>query len=127
MPMTTKERTELREELVSQGYSWNYIDEWQPKATLYRHREIKNPNGEVVSAAGTRVEGLPGNPDYVSRKARQGLLQWPPSDSCTCRWCMARKETQPEIAYSSDSIKAEEAPVAASGKGKKKTGPFQRE
>ena len=126
MPMTTKERTDLRTELVSQGYSWNYIDEWQPKITLYRHKDIKNPGGEIVSEAGTKIEGLPGTPDYVTRKARQGLLQWPPSDSCTCRWCMGRKETQPEIAHSSDSIKVEEAPVASSGKGKKKTGPFQR-
>jgi hypothetical protein len=89
MPMTTKERTELRGELVGQGYSWNYIDEWQPKVTLYRHRDLKNPKGIVVSEAGTKIVGLPGNPDYVSRKARQGLLQWPPSESCTCRWCGA--------------------------------------
>jgi len=110
MPMTTKERTDLRAELVSQGYSWNYIDEWQPKATLYRHREIKNPSGEVVSGAGTKVEGLPGNPDYVSRKARQGLLQWPPSDSCTCRWCGASKGA--------------EKPESAKGNRFKKVGPY---
>ena len=87
MPMTTKERTELRGELTSQGYSWNYIDDWPPKITLYRHREIKNPSGEVVSPAETALPNLPGQPDYVNRKARQGLLQWPPSESCTCIWC----------------------------------------
>ena len=52
MAMTTKERTELRTELVGQGYSWEYIDEWQPKTTLYRHRELKNPQGEVVHGVG---------------------------------------------------------------------------
>jgi len=85
--MTTKERTELRQELVGQGYSWNYIDEWQPKVTLHRHRATYNPSGEVVHGVGTTLKNLPGNPDYVNRKARIGLFPWPPSDSCTCYWC----------------------------------------
>ena len=113
MPMTTKERTDLRSELVSQGYSWNYIDEWQPKATLYRHRELKNPKGEVVSGAGTMVTGLPGNPDYVSSKAKQGLLQWPPGESCTCRWCGSRS--------------GDEKPLASKGNRFKKVGPYHRD
>ena len=117
MAMTTRERTELREELVGQGYSWNYIDEWQPKVTLYRHREIKNPSGEVVSGAGTKLEGLPGNPDYVSRKARQGLLQWPPGDACTCKWCMDNRKP-------SDPVPSEEATVSTQtysiGRGKRR-------
>ena len=85
MPMTTKERTDLRQELVSQGYSWEYIDEWPSKTTLYWHRD----NG--AKEVGSKVSGVPGNPDYVSRKARIGLLQWPPSESCTCRWCNGRR------------------------------------
>ena len=85
MPMTTKERTDLRQELVGQGYSWKYIDEWPTKTTLYWHRD----NG--VKAVGTPVSGVPGNPDYVSKKARTGLLQWPPSEACTCRWCLGRR------------------------------------
>ena len=84
---TTKERTELRQELVGQGFSWNYIEEWQPKVTLYRHRATYNPQGEAVQAVGTTVENLPGNPDYVNRKARIGLFPWPPSANCTCHWC----------------------------------------
>jgi hypothetical protein len=87
MAITTKERTQLREELVGQGYAWKYIDEWQPKVTLYRHTEMKNPSGEVVSKAGTKLGNLPGNPDYVNRKARLGLFPWSPSDTCACRWC----------------------------------------
>jgi hypothetical protein len=88
MAITTKERTELRTELVGQGYSWNYIDEWQPKVTLYRHMALTNPSGETVSPVGVALENLPGNPDYVSRKARLGLFPWPPGNACTCRWCV---------------------------------------
>ena len=88
MAITTKERTELRQELVGQGYSWNYIDEWQPKVTLHRHAALKNPSGEIVSPIGTKLENLPGSPDYVNRKARLGLFPWPPGSSCTCRWCV---------------------------------------
>jgi len=113
MPMTTKERTGLREELTSQGYSWNYIDDWPPKITLYRHREIRNPSGDVVSPAGTALPNLPGQPDYVNRKARQGLLQWPPSDSCTCRWCGASKGA--------------EKPEPSKAKRFKKVGPYHRD
>ena len=87
MAITTKERTELRQELVGQGYSWNYIDEWQPKVTLHRHRATYNPNGEVVHAVGSKIENLPGSPDYVNRKARIGLFPWPPGSTCTCHWC----------------------------------------
>ena len=111
--MNTKERTDLREELVSQGYSWKYIDEWQPKITLYRHRDMKNTGGEIVSEAGTKIEGLPGTPDYVTRKARQGLLQWTPSDSCTSRLCGASKGT--------------EKPLASKGNRFKKVGPYHRD
>ena len=123
--MTTKERTELREELVGQGYSWNYIDEWQPKVTLYRHREMKNPKGEVVSEAGTKVEGLPGNPDYITRKARQGLLQWPPSDACTCRWCAERKKAVvPESPEPSDAGSTMFDLFGGKPKGTRRIGPL---
>ena len=118
MAMTTKERTELRTELVGQGYSWEYIDEWQPKTTLYRHRELKNPQGEVVHGVGAVVSGVPGNPDYISRKARQGLLRWPPSDTCTCRWCTYSREasTAAPVSTTESTGKAEEPKVQPSGK-----------
>ncbi len=76
MAIGTKERTELREELVNQGYSWEYIDEWQPKTTLYRHREMLSPDGAVVSPAGTALRNMPGNPDYVNRKGLVGLFTY---------------------------------------------------
>ena len=118
MPISTKERTDLRAELVSQGYSWKYIDEWQPKITLYRHREMRNPSGELVSEVGARIEGLPGQPDFVTRKARQGLLQWPPSESCICRWCQARQAegaTKAEVAQVAEA--APEPVETGTGKG----------
>jgi|TARA_R100000306_G_C4243816_1_gene77036 hypothetical protein len=90
MAITTRERTELRDELVGQGYSWEYVDEWQPKVTLYRHRDLLNPNGDVVSFAGTAVNGLPGNPDYVNRKARLGMRMKEPGRDCECPDCVER-------------------------------------
>jgi hypothetical protein len=96
MAIGTKERTELREELVNQGYSWEYIDEWQPKTTLYRHREMLSPDGAVVSPAGTALRNMPGNPDYVNKKAMVGLFTWPPSETCTCRWCNERNSQTPQ-------------------------------
>ena len=89
--VTTKERTELRDELVGQGYSWRYIDEWQPKITLYRHAPTRSEDGQVISPVGTKVENLPGNPDYVSRKAKLGMLPYPPDEGCECKWCAANK------------------------------------
>jgi len=89
--VTTTERQAERAELVSQGYAWEYIKEWQPKITLYRHAPLLNMANEVVRPVGTKVENLPGNPDYVMRKARLGMLPYLPGDSCECRWCSARK------------------------------------
>ena len=103
MAITTRERTELRDELVGQGYSWEYIDDWHPKITLYRHAIKMSPSGEVISPAGTAVKGLPGNPDYVARKAKLGMLPYLPSDTCTCRWCAeSRIEVKKDVVSSTD-------------------------
>ena len=75
--VTTKERTDLRKELVGQGYSWEHIDEWQPKVTLYWHTEKVTPSGDVVSPVGTAVKGLPGNPD--SGRAGSGCSRFLPT------------------------------------------------
>ena len=125
MAMTTRERTQLRDELTGQGYHWDYIDEWQPKVSLYRHRAMVSPSGEVVSEVGTRLENLPGSPDYVSRKARQGLLTWPPSDTCTCRWC-AERNKQFQLSGKEPVAKVAETapePVMPQGRGKRRMGP----
>ena len=125
MAIGTRERTELRSALVGQGYHWNYIDEWQPKVSLYRHRAMVSPKGDVVSPAGTRLDNLPGSPDYVSRKAKQGLYTWPPSDACLCRWCGERKAAVYVTGEVSAAPVATEpsVPVVLAGRGKRRMGP----
>mgnify|MGYP005833863433 FL=1 len=81
------ERNQQRIELANTGFSMSYIDEWQPKTTLYRHKASFSLSGEIVMAVGTAVKGVPGNPDYVLRKARIGLFPWKPNASCECKWC----------------------------------------
>ena len=107
--VTTKDRVELREELVAQGYSWEYVDGWQPKITLYRHTRKLNPTGDVVDDVGSKVANLPGNPDYVLKKAKLGMFPYPPSDTCECRWCSVRQvndvpATEPEEEPSQESV-----------------------
>ena len=127
MAITTKERTELRTELVGQGYSWNYIDEWQPKVTLYRHRVLTNPSGETVSPVGAALENLPGNPDYVSRKARLGLFPWKPGTSCACRWC-AKERPEQEVPSVAESISnPPDSSQAPKAKPSPRLGPYFRQ
>ena len=84
------ERNRQKVELAGKGYSSSYINDWSAKTTLYRHNPSHNQDGEVVAEIGTAVSGVPGNPDYVLRKSKIGLLAWPPSDTCGCKWCVER-------------------------------------
>jgi len=81
------ERNQMKAELVNLGYSLKYIDDWQPKTTLYRHRPAYNAEGVMSDAIGTAVLNVPGNPDYVFRKSKIGLFPWMPSEKCECQWC----------------------------------------
>jgi hypothetical protein len=117
MAIGTKERTELRDVLAGQGYHWDYIDEWTPKVTLYRHRAMISPSGEVVSPVGTALHNLPGNPDYVEKKSRIGLFTWPPDQGCRCRWCRDREATGASV------VPPAEAKEEPRGKRKGKMGP----
>ena len=89
-------RNELRDELVGAGYSVKYLDDWQPKTTLYRHEPLYNTEGNIIFDVGSTVSGVPGNPQYVLRKARIGLFNQPPSDACECRWCRERAASTPK-------------------------------
>ena len=94
------ERNQQKMELVNSGFSLRYIDEWQPKTTLYRHKPSLNLEGEVVMDIGTPLMGVPGNPDYVLRKARIGMFPWKPGVSCDCQWCRelyVEPEPEPEV------------------------------
>ena len=92
-----KDRRVMRQELASSGYSMEYLDDWQPKTTLYRHAPGMDVSGGVAFPVGSEVRNVPGNPDYVIRKARIGMLPYPPSDACTCRWCSGRTQSTPDV------------------------------
>ena len=99
------ERNKMKDELIGLGYSMRYIDEWQPKTTLYRHKPSLNVEGEVVMDTGTPVTGVPGNPDYVLKKAKIGLFPWKPGVSCDCKWCKdSYVEPVPEPEVDSDMV-----------------------
>ena len=109
------ERNMQKVELASLGYSLKYIDEWQPKTTLYRHKPSYNEEGTIVPDIGTTTPNVPGSPDYVLKKSRIGLFQWPPSETCSCKWCVNRKEAT-EITVTSEVV--EESSKTTSRKGK---------
>ena len=100
------ERNQQKLELVNAGFSLRYIDEWQPKATLYRHKPSYNVNGGVSEGVGTEVRGVPGNPDYVLRKSKIGLFPWMPSESCECQWCAGRRPgpTDESVRQAADNV-----------------------
>ena len=88
-------RNELREDLVGAGYSVKYLDDWQPKTTLYRHKPQYNVEGTLVFDVGSTLNGVPGTPEYVLRKARLGFYNVPPSENHGCRWCKERAASKP--------------------------------
>ena len=99
------ERNMQKVELANNGFSMRYIDEWQPKTTLYRHKPSLNVEGEVVMDIGTPLIGVPGNPDYVLRKAKIGLFPWKPGVSCDCQWCReSYVEPVPEPEVNSEMV-----------------------
>ena len=53
--VTTTERQAERAELVSQGYAWEYIKEWQPKIPLYRHAPGMDMEGNEAFPVGTPI------------------------------------------------------------------------
>tara|TARA_R100000008_G_C3508335_1_gene127448 strand:+ start:133 stop:462 length:330 start_codon:yes stop_codon:yes gene_type:complete len=97
-----RDRKSTREELVGIGYSWEYLDTWQPKTVLYRHADGLNVNGDVVHPYGSKVKGVPGNPDYVIKKAKIGFFPYPPNEHCGCPWCIERKGKKEEGAVTID-------------------------
>ena len=99
------ERNQQKMELVNTGFSMRYIDEWQAKTVLYRHKASLNVQGEVVRDIGTTLTGVPGNPDYVLRKAKIGLFPGKPGVSCDCKWCKdSYVESAPEPEVNSEMV-----------------------
>ena len=81
------ERNKQKVDLANAGFAMKYIDDWQAKTVLFRHKASVNMEGKISGAVGTTVTGVPGNPDYVLRKSKIGLFPWKPEESCTCQWC----------------------------------------
>ena len=106
--VTFRDRKMTREALVRAGYSWEYLDQWQPKVSLYRHADGLDPSGKVVFPYGTEIKGVPGNPDYVLKKAKIGFFQYPPNEHCGCLWCVERKNRSEAIPPQTDSKKKSE-------------------
>ena len=103
------DRNRQQNELAGIGYSLRYIDEWQPKTTLYRHKRDYNIDGDIVQDVGSTVKNVPGNPDYVMKKSKIGQFGWPPSDTCECKWCVERVTKEPvAVGVGSDEPPAEE-------------------
>jgi hypothetical protein len=50
----------------------------------------------MVSPLGAALKNVPGNPDFVNKKAKIGLFAWRPSETCTCRWCNERNSLAPK-------------------------------
>ena len=117
------ERNRQKNELTSIGFSMKYIDEWQPKTILYRHKPSYSVSGEISEDVGTSVKGVPGSPDYVLRKARIGLFPWRPSDECTCKWCAERSQEKEPVAQAAET---DTEPVMAQGTGKRRMGPHYK-
>jgi hypothetical protein len=86
------ERNRQKNELARIGFSLKYVDEWQPKTTLYLHKPSYNVGGGISQNVGAALKNVPGNPDYVLRKARIGLFPWEPGGTCTCRWCLKNRD-----------------------------------
>ena len=105
------ERNKMKTELASIGYSLKFIDDWKPKMTFYRHKPSYNVEGEMTDDIGTSIPNLPGNPDYVARKARIGMLPYPPSDTCECKWCAVGNVNKDKVTDSGEKV--DEMPESA--------------
>jgi len=98
------ERNKLKQELSGLGYSMSYINDWQPKTTLYRHKPSYHIDGSVCDEIGSAVHNVPGSPDYVLRKAKIGLFVWKPDEECECKWCKEASAKLEETCKSCDTV-----------------------
>ena len=127
MAIGMQEYNKIKNELMGLGYSMRYVDEWQPKTRLYRHKAAYNADGDLTDEVGTYTDNVPGDPRYLLRKARIGMFGFPPSETCTCQWCNENKVTQ--VAAKTEVVEAapeSSAPVAPIGRRKRRMGPYYK-
>ena len=125
MAIGMQEYNKVKNELMGLGYSMRYVDEWQPKTRLYRHKAAYSVDGDLTDEVGTYTDNVPGDPRYLLRKARIGMFGFPPSETCTCKWCNENKVTQ--VVAKTEVVEAAPesgAPVAPTGTGKRRVGPY---
>ena len=115
-----QEYNKIKNELTGLGYSMRYVDEWQPKTRLYRHKAAYNVDGDLTDEVGTYTDNVPGDPRYLLRKARIGMFGFPPSETCTCKWC---NEEQKGAAKAQVAEAAPEPAATGTGRGKRRMGP----
>ena len=125
MAIGMQEYNKIKNELTGLGYSMRYVDEWQPKTRLYRHKAAYNVDGELTDEVGTYTDNVPGDPRYLLRKAKIGMFGFPPSETCTCKWCNEDNRTQvaakTEVVEAAPESGATNAPI-----GKRRMGPHYK-
>ena len=127
MAIGMQEYNKVKNELTGLGYSMRYVDEWQPKTRLYRHKAAYNVEGDLTDEVGTYTDNVPGDPRYLLRKAKIGMFGFPPSETCTCKWCNESNVTQ--VAAKTEVVKAapeSSAPGAPIGRGNRRMGPHYK-
>ena len=131
MAIGMQEYNKIKNELMGLGYSMRYVDEWQPKTRLYRHKAAYNADGDLTDEVGTYTDNVPGDPRYLLRKARIGMFGFPPSETCTCKWCKWSKPLLDESRRAAKAEVVEAAPepgatVAPIRRGNRRLGPHYK-
>ena len=126
-----QEYNKVKNELMGLGYSMRYVDECQPKTRLYRHKAAYNVDGDLTDEVGTYTDNVPGDPRYLLRKARIGMFGFPPSETCTCKWCKWSKPLLDESRRAAKAEVVEAAPepgatVAPIRRGNRRLGPHYK-
>lgn len=82
------------------GWDWMYLNgSGQPKVDDYWHKDRYNVEGQLLYPAGSITRDQPNEVDSNMRRADRGMLPYPPSDTCMCEWCTAKRGTKAKVTY----------------------------
>ena len=101
-PNSVKDRQARRQTLMQVGFSIEQIDGGQPKVDYYRHAPRLKPNGQIFKShdgesdgeIGKLIPNQPGDQFTAVRLSGRGVLPWPPSETCECKYCLERNGTE---------------------------------